>query len=86
MSIFALAGHKVKLKEDFMLMGYGRDKENALEYLKIGEVYTVFETRVYSSTSYVYFEEVPGIGFNPIQFDSITPQSPEDDEKHPAFQ
>ncbi len=83
MSIYALPGHKVKLKENYMMMGYGHDKDNIQRHLKLGEIYTVEETMVFSSTSYVYFEEVPGISFNPIQFDSIIPQSHEDDMKNP---
>ncbi|MBC6992247.1 hypothetical protein [Hymenobacter sp. BT491] len=83
MSIFALPGHKVRLVEHFVHRGSEWDQAAAKRHLTVGGIYTVRQTRVFSSHSVVEFEEVPGVSFNTIYFEFLTPQSEEEDQQHP---
>ena len=83
MNIFALEGHKVRLKT--LNAGYDFDKELIKEHLELREIYTVDYTVVHNSSTDVYLKEVPAIPFNSVFFEDLDPQSPEDDQKHPHY-
>jgi hypothetical protein len=89
MFMFAPRGHKVRLMANFVHHGYPGQRESAKQYLRLGEVYTVKETRVYQSSSTVELEEVPGRSFNSIYFESLTPLTPEQEQEveqqHPDY-
>jgi hypothetical protein len=67
MNIYSKAGSKVIFAHPGN--GYKHDQEQAAEYLKVGEVYTVSRTEVGGFHTEVYLEEVPGRGFNSVMFD-----------------
>jgi hypothetical protein len=75
MSMFAPAGHQVRLSAAFIHRGYDHEIAAAHQYLQLGTVYTVKRTRVFASHSKVELEEVPGRSFNTIHFESLTPLS-----------
>ncbi|WP_345157896.1 hypothetical protein [Pontibacter saemangeumensis] len=58
-------------------------------YLVPGEIYTVEETEVFQSSSYVYLQELketqPGRCFNTVFFDDVEEQRMEDTKKHPYY-
>jgi hypothetical protein len=85
MTIYALPGHKICFAEGTARNGYPHDQENAQRYLTAGCVYTVKRTSVGKSNSSVYIEEVPGVGFNTVQFESVTAQPRRMDRQHPDF-
>jgi len=62
MNIWAKRGDKVIYK--YPNNGYPHDQEDAKKYLVLNKVYTVKETVVWDSISYVWLEEIPGIPFN----------------------
>ena len=80
MNIYALENHKVKLTT--INVGYEYQKEDLKKYLKLGKIYTVQKTDVYSSFTKVYLKEVPDVGFNSVCFEDVNEQSPDDDKKH----
>ena len=55
-SIYALPGHKVKVT-CVSNAGYNSDQEKAQKYLKVGEIYTVKQTNVHKSITYVSLEK-----------------------------
>lgn len=65
MNIYATPGSKVVFA--FPKNGYSHHQEIAKQ-LKVGETYTVKETRVYAWHTDVFLEEVPGIPFNSVLF------------------
>ena len=51
--------------------GYDHDTERALKHLVVGDQYTVERLEVAESSSEVFFEEVPGVGFNTVHFKNV---------------
>lgn len=68
MNIYAKKGDKVTVTEDSIKSGYKCDIEKAEKYLKVGNIYTVEKTNVFSSYTEVYLQEFPDIEFNSVQF------------------
>jgi len=83
---FALPGHKVRL-QDYTPghLGYASQREELARYLTVGQIYTVQQTRIFSSSSTVEVVEVPGVSFNTVFFESVTPQSPAQNHQHPDY-
>jgi hypothetical protein len=69
MDIYANPGHKVRYVN--LNAGSTYDKEQAKKHLVFGAVYTVKHIEVYSWSSDVSFEEVPGIEFNTCFFEDV---------------
>lgn len=83
MNIYALQGHKVKcVTQDG---GYDYDKQQAMKYLEIDNMYTVDHTQVDSWSTTVFLQELPGIGFNSVFFEDVSEQDDEDDKFHPDW-
>lgn len=55
--------------------GYSGDVKTAAEYLVLGETYTVKRCVIRSSSTTVYLEEFPGIGFNSTHFEDADIES-----------
>lgn len=68
MNIYAQKGDKVIYFRD---TGYGKDRENARLYLRMGQIYTVERTVVFSDLTIVFLQEYPGIPFNSVQFKDL---------------
>lgn len=89
LSIYAAPGQKVRLLASFAHSGYESERVAAKQYLRLGKVYTVKQTRVFQSHSLVELEEVPDRSFNTIHFESLTPLSPEQElaqeQQHPDY-
>lgn len=51
--------------------GYGKDRENARRFLRMGQIYTVERTVVFSDITIVFLQEYPGIPFNSVQFKDL---------------
>lgn len=83
MNIYALENHKIKLTN--LNVGYEYQKQDLKKHLKLGEIYTVQRTDVYSSFTRVYLKEVPDIEFNSVCFEDVNEQVPDDDKKHPNY-
>lgn len=83
MNIYALEGHRVKVR--YTDMGYDYQIERARKYLTIGEIYTVEYTEVHSESTEVFLKEVPDISFNSACFEDVTPQSEVDDKSHEDY-
>jgi len=66
MNIYAKQGSKVIFSNPNA--GYDFDQQRAGEHLEVGKVYTVRRTEVQDSSSQVFLEEVPAIGFNTVLF------------------
>jgi hypothetical protein len=77
MPIFAAPGLKVRLLVSFAPTGYASEREAAKQCLRLGEIYTVKQMRVFQSHSLVELAEVLDRAFNRIYFESLTPLSPE---------
>jgi hypothetical protein len=60
-----------KVRYAFEQNGYNGDQIYAKKYLKVGETYTVDYTVIHSSTTDVYFKEIPGHGFNSVLFEEV---------------
>lgn len=84
MNIYALKGHKVRLRSNINIDADHFTKKDK-EYLKKGENYTVESTEVSRSWSKVKFQEFPNITFNTVHFEDIELQSEEDTQKHPDW-
>ena len=69
MRIDAPYGTKVKFTHP--TYGWPGDIKQAERYLKLGQIYTVLRTVIYDSSTTVYLEEIPRIGFNSVQFDEV---------------
>ena len=67
MNIYAETGDKVVFSNPNA--GYNGDQEMCKKYLEVGKVYTVEFTEVYSCSTDVCLEEVPGISFNSVMFE-----------------
>lgn len=68
MNIYAPEGTKVRYTGTG---GYQGDKDHANKHLVVGEIYTVLETEVHSSISYVYLKEISNQNFNTVMFEGI---------------
>lgn len=83
MNVFALKGHKVKLKT------YNAGRESEREFIKnnfnFEKIYTVDRTVVHHSSSEVYLKEFKDVSLNPVFFKDVNKQSSEDDVKHPDY-
>ena len=78
MNIYAIKGHKVRLREK------SHKIKDVLETLELGEEYTVERTEVHSSSTSVYLEGI-GRGFNSVNFEDVKPQTLLGDIKHQDF-
>lgn len=85
MNIFALSGHKVTCTAERIGWGLEGDKKQAEHYLKAGNIYTVSHTKVSSSSTTVYLDEIEGVGFNSVHFVDVNEQPQSDDAKHEAY-
>lgn len=83
MNILALKGFRVKVTNRTRNSGWNSDKKKVAAYLDIDVEYTVERTEVDSSSSTVILQEFPNVRFNTVNFEDVTPQSEEDDAKHP---
>lgn len=72
MNIYAPEGTKVRYTG---IGGYQGNKDHANKHLVVGETYTVLDTEVHSSISYVYLKEVPKQSFNTVMFEEINEPS-----------
>lgn len=68
MNIYASPGRKVIFTGK---NGYDAQRKKANELLEVGNIYTIKHIKVYSSISYVEFEELPGKTFNTVMFGDI---------------
>lgn len=82
MNIYALPGHRVVVTQASIYSGRKSDQEKARKLLKIGKIYKVNETKVYSWHTDVFLEGV-GEPFNSVTFEDAEEQPPEMDKKHP---
>lgn len=82
MNIWALEGHKVTISEKSANSGYKFDSDRVKQLCKIGEIYTVDETIVNSSSTSVYLKEFPAICFNSVNFEDVDIQTEDKDELH----
>lgn len=71
MNIYAKDGDKVIFTNKG---GYPHEQEAALEFLKVGETYTVLRTYVDRSSTKVFLREVPEEWFNSCQFEDSQDQ------------
>lgn len=71
MNIYAKHGDKVRFS--YPDNGYERDKENAKNHLRDGEIYTVKSTsgRMFVFDTYVLLKEIPNLPFNSVQFEDV---------------
>jgi hypothetical protein len=69
MDIYSACGTKVVFA--FPNDGAEYDQETAKKYLKEGGIYTIKETEVGGSRTFVYLEEFPGIVFSSALFGKI---------------
>lgn len=83
MNVFALKGHKVRVTRSTAKAGY--DSGQSVGELELDRDYTVERTEVGNMHTKVYLEEVPGKAFNSMNFEDVTEQSEEDDQKHPDW-
>lgn len=83
MNIYAIKGHKVRVKT--YDAGYEYQEKLIRDNLKLGEEYTILRTEVASSYTEVFLEEFPDISFNSVFFEDVVTQSEEDDMKHQDF-
>lgn len=83
MNIYALKGHKVKVKT--LSAGYSCEEEYLKTYLELNKEYTIERTDVNDSYTDVYLVEVPNISFNSVFFEDVIKQSIEDDVKHKDY-
>ena len=74
MNIYAQKGFKVVLAR----WASGLAKKQ----LVTGKEYTVELTKVYSSSTDVFLQEIPGAPFNSVNFEDVYPQSKDDDKRH----
>lgn len=84
MNIYALSGHKVVVTQASIYDGSESDQEKARKLLKIGEIYQVERTKVYSCHTDVFIKGVSG-HFNSVTFEDVVEQSAEADKKHPDW-
>lgn len=69
MNIYAKKGDKVILTKESINNGHEHDINKCRRYLAESGVYTVHHTEVYSSSTDVYLEEIPGVYFNSVNFE-----------------
>jgi len=69
MDIYAEPGTKVRFA--YPDNGYDFHKKVAAKHLTEGEIYTVKITDVGSFHTDVYLNEVPGVAFNSVMFESV---------------
>ena len=74
MNIYSKKGSKVKVTIETAGHGLPADKENVGKYLVIDKIYTVEKTIVCSSFTWVSLQEIEGIRFNSVNFDSANPE------------
>lgn len=85
MNIYALKGFKVIVTERSAKNGYDSG-EHVRKYLTIGKEYAVEKTEVHSFSAALWLQEVPGVIFNPSNFEDVSGQSDEDNRKHPGWE
>lgn len=96
MNIYALPGHKVKVTAETIQNGTDWDREQALKYLTVEQVYTVDFTLVSNYHTDVFLKEFPDnldlqnarlnrISFDSCQFVDALYQSEESNMKHPDY-
>jgi len=78
MNIFAIKGHKVKVRENSYCI------KDVLKILELDKIYLIDHTEVLSSSTYVYLQGF-NQSFNSVNFKEIEPQSLVDDVKHPSY-
>ena len=83
MNIYAMKGHRVVCRR--LDAGYIFQIEKARQHLKVGEIYTIDRTKVYSNSTDVILQEIPGVSFNSVCFDDAVTQALEDTCKHPDY-
>ena len=66
MNIYAQKGDKVVVSS--LTAGYENEQETVKKHLKLGNTYTVEETKVHSFYTDVFLQEVPGVRFNSVFF------------------
>ena len=83
MNIYALKGHKVKVKT--LSAGYFCEQEDIKTYLELNKEYTIERTDINGWHTDVYLVEVPNIPFNSAFFEDVIKQSIKDDIKHKDY-
>mgnify|MGYP001583314106 FL=1 len=86
MNVFALHGHKVKVTSNTMANGNEEDIKLVEEHLNVDYIYTIDTTVVHEFSTDVFLQEREGIKFNSVNFEDVSPQSEEVDQKHPDYE
>lgn len=83
MNIYTLPGKIVKCT--YLNIGTPKDTDKANKHLKLNEEYTVLKSKVEKLETKVWLEEINNIYFSPLHFANVTPQSSNEDRKHPDY-
>lgn len=83
MNIWANKGYRVRCYT--LSAGNENHQKIAEQYLTLDAEYTVEYTEVSSWKTYVFLQEIPGVGFNSVFFVDVEGQD-NDDESHPDWE
>ena len=85
MHIFALKGFKVIVTETSAKNGLSYHREQVSRHLEIGKEYIVEKTEVHESNTDVWLQEFPDIIFNSSNFEDVSEQCENEDQRHPDW-